>query len=274
MFINAAHHLKWDLSSPQVMGILNATPDSFFAQSRVQKEAVILEKVAQYINEGAQVIDIGGQSTRPGAIRIDIPTEISRLLPVIEIIKHHYPHQLISIDTYQSVVAEAALKAGAHIINDISAGSFDSAILKVVGQYHAGYIGMHITGTPDTMHEIVNRTQLMPTLLSYFEAKKVQFKKLGIENWVIDPGFGFGKTMLENFEMVKKLELLKALDLPILLGVSRKSTIYKTLGISAEEALNGTTVLNTLGLLNGASILRVHDVKQAVELIKLLPYLQ
>ena len=274
MFINAAHHLKWDLSSPQVMGILNATPDSFYAHSRVEHENGILQKVTQFINEGVQVIDVGGQSTRPGADRVDIATEIARVVPVIEMIHHHYPHQLISIDTYQSVVAEAAINAGAHIINDISAGSFDPSILKVVIQNEAGYIGMHLTGTPESMHQIENRTALIPALISYFEAKKQLFKKLGIDNWVIDPGFGFGKTLTENFEMVQKLDQLKGLELPILLGVSRKSAIYKTLGITPEEALNGTTVLNTIGLLKGASILRVHDVKEAVELIQLIPYLK
>jgi len=274
MFINAAHHLKWDLSSPQVMGILNATPDSFYAHSRVEHENGILQKVSQFINEGVQVIDVGGQSTRPRAESVDIATEIARVVPVIEMIHHHYPHQLISIDTYQSVVAEAAINAGAHIINDISAGSFDPSILKVVSQNEAGYIGMHLTGTPESMHQIENRTALIPALISYFEAKKQLFKKLGIDNWVIDPGFGFGKTLTENFEMVQKLDQLKGLELPILLGVSRKSAIYKTLGITPEEALNGTTVLNTIGLLKGASILRVHDVKEAVELIQLIPYLK
>ena len=274
MFINAAHHLKWDLSSPQVMGILNATPDSFYAHSRVEHENGILQKVSQFINEGVQVIDVGGQSTRPRAERVDIATEIARVVPVIEMIHHHFPQLLISIDTYQSVVAETAIKAGAHIINDISAGSFDPSILKVVSQYEAGYIGMHLTGKPETMHEIENRTALMPALISYFEAKKQLFKKLGIDNWVIDPGFGFGKKLTENFEMVQKLDQLKELELPILLGVSRKSAIYKTLGITPEEALNGTTVLNTIGLLKGASILRVHDVKEAVELIQLIPYLK
>lgn len=274
MFINAAHHLKWDLSSPQVMGILNATPDSFYAHSRVEHENGILQKVSQFIHEGVQVIDVGGQSTRPGADRVDIATEIARVVPVIEMIHHHYPHQLISIDTYQSLVAEAAINAGAHIINDISAGSFDPSILKVVIQYNAGYIGMHLTGKPETMHEIENRTALIPALISYFEAKKQLFKKKGIDNWVIDPGFGFGKTLTENFEMVQKLDQLKVLELPILLGVSRKSAIYKTLGITPEESLNGTTVLNTIGLLKGASILRVHDVKEAVELIQLIPYLK
>ena len=274
MFINVAHHLKWDLSSPQVMGILNATPDSFYAQSRVEQENGVLQKVTQLVEEGVQVIDVGGQSTRPGAERIDIAMELKRVLPVIGMIHHHFPKQLISVDTYQSVVAEAAIKAGAHIINDISAGSFDAAILNVVSQYEAGYIGMHLTGTPESMHQIENRTQLMPTLISYFAAKKEQFKKLGIENWVIDPGFGFGKTLSENFEIVQHLDQLKELELPVLLGVSRKSAIYKTLGITPQEALNGTTVLNSIGLLKGASILRVHDVKEAVEVIKLIPYLK
>lgn len=274
MFINAAHHLKWDLSSPQVMGILNATPDSFYAQSRVDQENGLLQKVTQFIHEGVQVIDVGGQSTRPGAHRVDVVTEIARVVPVIEMIHHHYPHQLISIDTYQSEVAKASLMAGAHIVNDISAGSFDPAILKVVSDFEAGYIGMHLTGSAENMHEIEKRTAIMPALISYFNTKKQVFKKFGIDQWVIDPGFGFGKTLQENFEMVQKLDQLKELELPILLGVSRKSAIYKTLGITPEEALNGTTVFNTIGVLKGASILRVHDVKEAVELTKLIPYLK
>ena len=274
MFINAAHHLKWDLSTPQVMGILNATPDSFYAQSRVKLEYGILQKVTQFIHEGVQVIDVGGQSTRPGANRVDIATEIARVVPVIEMIHHHYPNQLISIDTYQSDVAKAALIAGAHIVNDISAGSFDPAILKVVSHYEAGYIGMHLTGSVENLHEIEKRTAILPDLISYFKTKKQEFKKKGLNQWVIDPGFGFGKTLQENFELVQKLDQLKELELPILLGVSRKSAIYKTLGVTPEEALNGTTVLNTVGLLKGASILRVHDVKEAVELIKLIPFLK
>jgi dihydropteroate synthase len=178
------------------------------------------------------------------------------------------------VDTFYASVADAALKAGAHIINDISCGSFDENILAVVAKNNAGYIGMHLTGGIDSMHKVEPREDIIATIISYLEAKKKLLSKYGIDHWVIDPGFGFGKTVEENFTILRKLDSLKVFGLPILLGASRKSSLYKTLGIESKDALNATTVANTVALLNGASILRVHDVKEAAEIIKLLPYLQ
>jgi dihydropteroate synthase len=233
-----------------------------------------LAKATQMIAEGAQILDIGAQSTRPGAEIIKTATELANLMPYLESLKNQFPEQLISIDTFNPIVAEHALNAGAHIINDISGASFDTKILEVVSKYQAGYIAMHITGNPMTMHQIVKRSDIISAIIDDMEMKKILLASFGIENWVMDPGFGFGKTVQENFDIVKRLQELKVINLPILLGVSRKSSIYKTLGIGPEDALNGTTVLNTLGLLNGASILRVHDVKEAKQIIELLPYLQ
>ena len=274
MFINVAQNHVWDLNSPQIMGIINITHDSFYENSRATTIADVIAKATQMIAEGAQILDIGAQSTRPGATIIDTATELRNLIPCIEAIKNEFPSQLISVDTFNPIVAEEAIKSGAHIINDISGGSFDTRILEVVAKYNAGYIAMHITGDATTMHQIENRSDVIASIISYMTLKKKLLDSFGIKNWVMDPGFGFGKTVQENFEMVKRLKELKVLGLPILLGVSRKSSIYNILGIGPEAALNGTTIVNTLGVLNGASILRVHDVKEAKEIIHLLPYLQ
>ncbi|MEI6189669.1 MAG: dihydropteroate synthase [Chitinophagia bacterium] len=274
MFINVAQNVVWEISSPQIMGIINITQDSFYEKSRQINLDGFLLKATQMIQEGADIIDIGAQSTRPGAEMIDIDTELNQLLPYITAFKNAYPNQLISVDTFNPMVAEEVLKAGAHIINDISGANFDQDILKVISKYQAGYIGMHINGSFSTMHEVQQRKDIIDSILEYIQEKKKLLASFGINKWVMDPGFGFGKTMQENFDIIKRLKELKVLDLPILLGVSRKSSIYKTLGIKADEALNGTTVLHTLGLLNGASILRVHDVKEAKEIVRLLPYIQ
>ena len=274
MFINTAHNFDWDISTPQIMGILNITPDSFFDESRQDSVEDALRKAEQLITEGASILDIGGQSTRPQAEIIHVSKELARVLPVIKAIRNAYPTQLISIDTFNSQVAAAAIEAGANIINDISCGSFDSSMLEVAAVSNAGYIGMHITGNVETMHVIEKRNDIIQDMLAFFKLKKQQLAKAGITNWVIDPGFGFGKSIDENFNIVKRLNELAILELPILLGVSRKSTIYKTLGIEPAEALNGTTILNTLGMLQGASILRVHDVKEAAEILKILPFIK
>lgn len=260
----------WEIDVPQIMGILNVTPDSFYTNSRVNSVEIALEKVEQFIQEGAQIIDIGGQSTRPGASYISVQEEINNVCPVIEKIRNQYPQVFISIDSFHSQVAQAAINAGANIVNDISCGSFDNKMLEVVATNNVGFIGMHITGSIETMHQVPNRTNIMDALIQYFTTKKEILATYGIEKWVIDPGFGFGKTIQENFRIVKALKALEIMELPILLGVSRKSSIYKTLNCSAEDALNGTTVLNTVGLLNGANILRVHDVKAAKEAITLI----
>jgi len=274
MFINVAQNIVWEITSPQIMGIINITQDSFYEKSRQYNMEGFLMTAEQMIQDGADIIDIGAQSTRPGAEIIDTDKELKQLLPYITAFKNAYPNQLISVDSFNPIVAEEVLKLGAHIINDISGASFDQAILKVVSNYHAGYIGMHNNTSFSTMHEVQQRKDIIESIIDYVQEKKEWLASFGITKWVMDPGFGFGKTVQENFEIIKRLEELKVLELPILLGVSRKSTIYKTLGTSANEALNGTTVLHTLGLLNGASILRVHDVKEAKEIIRLLPYLQ
>ena len=274
MFKIPAKDLEWQITTPQVMGILNLTPDSFYEASRHSNIDSAIAQANLFIQEGASIIDIGAQSTRPGAHMEGAEIEIQRLIPYIEAIHQAYPKQLISVDTFYASVAEAALKAGAHIINDISCGGFDENILKVVAKNNAGYIGMYLTGGMDSMHKVEPREDIIATLISYFEAKKKLLSKYGIEHWVIDPGFGFGKTVEENFTIVKKMNELKKGGLPILLGASRKSSLYKTLGIESKDALNATTIVNTVGLLKGADIVRVHDVKEAAEIVQLLPYLQ
>ena len=274
MFKIPAKDLEWQITTPQVMGILNLTPDSFYEASRHSNIDSAIAQAHLFIQEGASIIDIGAQSTRPDAPMEGAEIEIQRLIPYIEAIHQAYPKQLISVDTFYASVAEAALKAGAHIVNDISCGGFDENILTVVAKNNAGYIGMHLTGGMDSMHKVEPREDIIANLISYFEAKKKLLSKYGIEHWVIDPGFGFGKTVEENFTIVKKMNELKIVGLPILLGASRKSSLYKTLGIESKDALNATTIVNTVGLLKGAAIVRVHDVKEAAEIIKLLPYLQ
>ena len=266
-------HLKdtvLDLSTPLVMGILNATPDSFFEGSRMEQIDAGVKKALEMAQFGASILDIGGQSTRPGAEFITESMEIDRVAPLIEAIHAAIPNMPISIDTFHASVAKAAIDAGASLVNDISCGNFDPKMISTVVANQAGYIGMHQTGDPYSMHEVQYRSNIMKSLMDYFIVKKKQFTEIGLTQWIIDPGFGFSKTKAENFELVKSLAQLKALDLPILLGVSRKSSIYKTLGVDAEGALNGTTVLNTVGLMGGANILRVHDVKEAMEAITLI----
>ena len=264
----------WEINQPQIMGILNATNDSFFEESRVQAIDLAIQKASEMIAHGANILDIGGQSTRPNAKLYTAQEELNNVLPIIEALHVQFPNILISVDTYQSLVAEAALNAGAVIVNDISCGSFDPAILPIVARYQAGYIGMHLSGTMQDMHAIPeHRDNIIEEIIAYFKSKNAQFAELGITNWVMDPGFGFGKSIPDNFNLVKYLKAFEILQMPILLGVSRKSSIYKTLHITAQEALNGTTVVNTIGLLNGASILRVHDVKEAKQIIDLLPNL-
>jgi dihydropteroate synthase len=266
-------HLKdtvLDLTTPLVMGILNATPDSFFKGSRMEAIDLGVQKAIEMVNFGASIIDIGGQSTRPGAELITEVIEIERVVPMIEAIHAAIPQIPISIDTYHASVAKAAINAGALMVNDISCGNFDSKMISMVVDNQVGYIGMHQTGGPGSMHEVESRNNIMESLKDYFMLKKRHFAQTGLTEWIIDPGFGFSKTLQENFDLVKSLSQLKSLDLPILLGVSRKSSIYKTLGVDADAALNGTTVMNTIGLQAGANILRVHDVKEAKEAILLL----
>ena len=254
---------------PLVMGVINLTEDSFYEGSRFKNSDNIKDKVSQMINEGAAIIDLGAQSTRPGSVRISADEELEKLLPVIEILKKSIPGIIISIDTYHSKVAEETINAGASIINDISAGEMDKNMIKTVARLNVPFICMHIKGVPETMQHQPHYEDIKKEILDFFISKTSECKEAGINDIIIDPGFGFGKNIAQNLHLLKHLQIFKMLEKPIMIGVSRKSTIYKTLKITAEESLNGTTVLNTIGLLKGASILRVHDVKEAVQAVTL-----
>lgn len=268
MTINCKGNLI-DLSIPRVMGIINITPDSFFAESRHKTDSVLLKQAETMLNEGATFIDLGGYSTRPGAEDISLDTELERVLPAIELLMTNFPEVLISVDTFRSRVAEESILAGAAIINDIAAGGLDDHMMTVVAKHQVPYIMMHMRGTPQTMLNLNEYDNMLQEVMYYFSGKIEQARALGINDLIIDPGFGFSKNITQNFELLHHLEFFKELDLPLLAGLSRKSTIYKTLGCSAEEALNGTTVLNTIAITKGANILRVHDVKEAMEVVKL-----
>ena len=257
------------IEKPLVMGILNITDDSFYAGSRLQNIEAIKNKATQMMDEGADIIDIGAQSTRPGSARISAEEELKKLLPAIEMLTGLFPEILISIDTYHSKVAKETIEAGAAIINDISAGEMDKNMLETAGSLGVPYIAMHMKGVPETMHEDTNYEDVTKQILDFFINKIADCKRAGIKDLIIDPGFGFGKNINQNLLLLKNISVFKMLEKPILAGLSRKSTIYKTLHISPEESLNGTTVLHTLALQNGASILRVHDVKEAKETVTL-----
>ncbi len=256
--------------APIVMGIINVTPDSFYSSSRKLNTDEALQQAEKMIVEGATIIDIGGQSTRPGSEQIGATAELERVLPVVKAVSKKFPETIISVDTYHAAVAEQCINNGAGIINDISGGSFDEKMLTVIARLKVAYVCMHIKGTPETMQQNAVYENVTKEILDYFIQRTEACRNAGINDVIIDPGLGFGKTIEHNFELLRNLSAFKILQKPLLLGVSRKSTIYKTLGITAGEALNGTSVLHTLGLLNGANILRVHDVKEAVETIKLV----
>jgi len=251
------------------MGIINITPDSFYSGSRSTSEKEILLSAEKMLKEGATFLDLGAYSSRPGANDISLEEELSRMLPAIELILNEFPEAMLSIDTFRAEVAEKGIHAGAAMINDISAGKLDENMLPVIAKYQVPYIMMHMKGTPQTMKEFNQYEDLTADILFYFSERIKAAREIGINDIIIDPGFGFAKNIDQNFELLSKLEIFKNLDLPILAGISRKSMIWKKLNISADEALNGTTVLNTTALLKGANILRVHDVKEAVECIKL-----
>ena len=257
------------MDKPWVMGIINITPDSFYKESRKQHVDEIAQLAEKMIIEGANILDIGGQSTRPGSERIGVQEETDRTVPAIERIMQDFPDAIISIDTYSWQVAKAAVQAGASIINDISSGDMDEAMLPTVATLHVPYICMHMQGTPGTMQKDPQYEDVSATVLDYLIRKVDQCTKAGIHDIIIDPGFGFGKTIAHNFTLLQSLPALQIIKHPVMVGLSRKSTIYKTLHITAEEALNGTTVLHTIALMNGANILRVHDVKAAREAIDL-----
>lgn len=262
-----------DLSTPVVMGIINITDDSFYEGGRSAGIDRILEKAALHLSDGAKIIDIGAQSTRPGAIDVGPETELERLLPAIDTLVRYFPQVIISVDTYYAKVAEKAIEAGAAIINDISAGDMDPAMLATAGRLQVPYIAMHMQGTPGTMQQNPQYNNVVTDVLDYFIQKKAACLEAGIKDIIIDPGFGFGKTMEHNYTLLKKLAVFHMLDCPLLVGISRKSMIYKLFQGNATEALNGTTVLNTIALQQGASILRVHDVKAAMEVVKIHEYM-
>jgi dihydropteroate synthase len=257
------------IDKPLVMGIINVTPDSFYEDSRFLEKDKILAQAEKMINEGADILDIGGQSTRPGSKQVSAETELQRVVGGIEVIHQQFPDTIISIDTYYSIVAKNAVQSGASIVNDISSGSMDKEMFSTVGALRVPYIAMHLKGTPQTMQQQASYENVTREVLDFFIQKKNECIKGGIRDVIIDAGFGFAKTITHNFELLKNLSVFKMLDAPILAGLSRKSSIYKTLNVSANEALNGTTVLNTIALMNGANILRVHDIKEAKEAIKL-----
>ena len=254
---------------PKVMGIINITPDSFYEGSRHREMNDILKQVDKMMDQGADLIDIGGYSSRPGADDIPLQEELDRVIPVIRNVADKFPQVRISVDTFRSEVARQALDNGAAMINDISAGLLDNAMMDVVSKYQVPYVMMHMKGTPQTMRSLNQYDDLITEIIHYFSERIRRANELGINDLIIDPGFGFAKNIDQNFELLKRLSHLEHLELPLLIGVSRKSMVHKTLGIKPEEALNGTTALNMLALDRGASILRVHDVKEAVECCKL-----
>jgi dihydropteroate synthase len=256
-----------DLSTPKIMGILNVTPDSFYDGGNYKNAMAIMSQVKTMTSQGATFIDVGGYSSRPDADDVSVDEELQRVIPIIEMILNECPDTLISVDTFRSQVAQQAIKAGACLVNDISAGHLDEEMLKTIANLNVPYIMMHMRGNPKTMKSLTNYEDLVTDILFYFSERIAKARALGIVDLIIDPGFGFAKTLEQNYELLNKFELLKMTDLPILAGLSRKSMIYKTLNSSSEDALNGTTILNTIALQKGANILRVHDVKEALECI-------
>ena len=258
-----------DLSKPKVMGILNVTPNSFFDGGKYKNADEIVAQVQKMLSEGATFIDIGAYSSKPNAEFVSVEEEIARIVPIVELLVQQFPNILISIDTFRSKVAEACILKGAAIINDISAGKLDDLMLGVVTKYKVPYIMMHMRGTPQTMTTLKQYEDVVKEVLLYFSERIAAARSLGINDLIVDPGFGFAKTLEQNYEVLQKMELFQQLELPILSGISRKSMIYKVLNTNVSESLNGTTTLNTISLVKGASILRVHDVKEAVECVTL-----
>lgn len=252
------------------MGIVNLTPDSFYSGSRSDNSlAKAIELIERHITEGADIIDLGGYSSRPGAQEISHTEEADRVLPVVDWLVRNHPEILISVDTFRSQIAELSVHAGAHIINDISAGDLDRDMLATIGKLKVPYIAMHMKGNPKTMQSQTDYSNILTDIMHYFAEKLEDFKKFGIKDVIIDPGFGFAKTVSQNFWILRNVELFKALAVPVLIGLSRKSMIYKTLHIDSSEALNGTTALHMFALTKGANLLRVHDVKEARQTIEL-----
>jgi dihydropteroate synthase len=261
----------YSLEKPKVMAILNVTPDSFYANSRKQTEKEIAERVETVLNEGADMIDVGAYSSRPGAADVSPEEETERLSKALSFIAKEYPDLIISVDTFRASVARVCVeKYGVAIINDISAGEMDKDMFRTVSELNVPYIMMHMRGTPQTMKHETAYSDLMGEMMLYFSQKLNELRLLGVKDVILDPGFGFSKTLEQNYEVMRGLDEFKIFELPILVGISRKSMIYNLLGSTPEESLNGTSVLNTYALSKGASILRVHDVKAAVEVVKIM----
>lgn len=254
---------------PQVMGILNVTPDSFFATSRCRSEGEIRQRACQIRQEGATMVDIGAYSSRPGAEDVSKDEELRRLLPAIDIVREEWPEAVVSVDTFRAEVARKAVEAGADIVNDISGGEMDREMFSAVSELHVPYILMHMQGTPKDMQVEPKYENLMCEVFRSLGERVEALHEMGVADVILDPGFGFGKTMTQNYEMMARLEEFRLLGCPLLVGVSRKSMIYRLLNTMPEESLNGTTALNMIALMKGADILRVHDVKEAVEAIKI-----
>ena len=270
LFINANGKLM-DLSEPQVMGILNVTPDSFYAGSRGVTNGYILDRCQQILDEGASIIDIGAYSSRPNAQHISAEEEMSRLRTGLELIRKNHPEAIVSVDTFRADIARMCVEEyGVAIINDISAGNMDEQMFSTIARLGVPYIIMHMKGTPQNMQVNPHYDHFLKEIFYYFSEKVQKLRDLGAKDIIIDPGFGFGKTIEHNYELMNHLEEFHLFELPILVGISRKSMIYKLLGSNPEEALNGTTALNTIALTKGAHILRVHDVKEAVECVKIV----
>ena len=263
-----------DLTTPKVMGILNLTPDSFYDGGKYSTPKTVLEQTERMLKEGATFIDVGAYSSRPDAQHITEEEELNRIVPIIELLLKEFPEILLSIDTFRSKVAQETVNAGAAIINDISGGSLDEQMFETVAKLQVSYILMHMKGTPQTMKNENSYQHMLQEIIFYFSEKVAQLRELKLNDIIIDPGFGFAKDTAQNFELMNHLSELNALELPMLVGISRKSMIYKTLDLQPQEALNGTTFLNTVSLLAGTKILRVHDVKEAVECVKLYEQLK
>ena len=270
LFINVNGRLM-DLSEPQVMGILNVTPDSFYADSRAQTEQIFVTRLHQMVKEGASMIDIGGYSTRPGAEVVNTEEEMKRLRIGLELVRKHQPGIIVSVDTFRADVAKMCVEEyGVDIVNDISAGQMDEEMFPTIARLGVPYIIMHMKGTPQNMQANPHYDNLLKEVFYYFSEKVQKLRDLGVKDILIDPGFGFGKTIEHNYQLMNHLEEFSLFEVPLLVGISRKSMIYKLLDTSPEEALNGTTVLNTIALMKGANILRVHDVRPAMEAVKMV----
>ena len=263
-----------DITDPKIMGVLNCTPDSFYDGGKYKNETEIINQVQKMLVDGATFIDIGAYSSRPGALQVNEEEELKRIIPIVTLVLKEFPECKISIDTFRSKVAEACIQEGAALINDISAGNLDLNMMSVVAKHQVPYIMMHMKGTPQDMQQNTNYTNLLTDILSYFSEKIATAHDKKINDLIIDPGFGFSKTIAQNYELMQKLELLKNTKKPLLVGISRKSMIYKILKTDPKNALNGTTSLNTIALLKGANILRVHDVKEASECIAIVQQLK